>query len=243
MTPPLFLVPSLPAGDRGELVGAEGRHAATVRRIGPGERVDLTDGVGALAECTVTDVVTGGLVLDVGRRRTVPRPDPLLVAVQALPKGDRGVRAVELMTEVGADEMVPWAASRSIVRWQGGRGDKALERWRSTAREAAKQSRRAWLPGVAELHTTDEVCALLAAADTAVVLHESAGRALADVPVSDSGRIVVVIGPEGGLSEAELDAFIAAGGVAARLGPEVLRTSTAGVAALAVLSSRLGRWS
>ncbi|MBA2554345.1 MAG: 16S rRNA (uracil(1498)-N(3))-methyltransferase [Geodermatophilaceae bacterium] len=243
MTPPLFLVDALPVADETVLAGDEGRHAARVRRIAVGERIDLGDGAGGLACCVVAAVGRDELSLSVVGRRTVPAPDPELVVVQALAKGDRGELAVELLTEAGVDEIVPWAASRSVTRWSGPRGEKSLQRWRSTAREATKQSRRAWLPRVGDLRDTAAVTALLAAADTAAVLHEDAPGSLPGLRLAGSGRIVAVVGPEGGLSDDELTAFTAAGAVAVHLGPAVLRTSTAGVVAVAALSARLGRWS
>lgn len=243
MTPPLFFVEALPAGDTAVLDGAEGRHAARVRRIGVGERLDLGDGVGGMARCEVAAAGADVLTLTVLDRQAVAAPEPALIVVQALAKGDRGELAVELMTEAGVDEMVPWAASRSVTRWAGPRGEKSLQRWRSTAKEAAKQSRRAWLPRVAELHDTVRVAELLAAASTAVVLHESADRPLPVLELGGAGRIVVVVGPEGGITVEELAVFMTAGAVPARMGPAVLRTSTAGVVAVAALSARLGRWS
>lgn len=239
MTPPLFLVEALPDAGKAVLAGAEGRHAARVRRLGIGERLDLGDGAGGVAQCVVTGVGVDELTLRVVERRFVSAPDPALVVVQALAKGDRGELAVELLTEVGVDEIVPWQANRSIARW---RGEKSLQRWRSTAREATKQSRRTWLPRVADLHDTTDVAALLGDAATAVVLHESAGFSLAALEWPATGRIVLAVGPEGGVTDEELVAFTAAGAVAARLGPEVLRTSTAGVVAVAALSQRFGRW-
>jgi 16S rRNA (uracil1498-N3)-methyltransferase len=239
VTAPLFLVPDVSA-DVLTLAGDEGRHAATVRRIRPGERVDAGDGRGAVAECVVASVAGDTVTLHVATRRTEPPPQPRLVVVQALAKGDRGEDAIEAMTEVGVDAFVPWAAARSVVRWEGARGEKALGRWRSTAREAAKQSRRAWVPGVAPLASTADVAALLRAAALAVVLHEDATAPLATAEVAEAGDIVVVVGPEGGITEAELDAFAAA---PYRLGRSVLRTSTAGVAAAALLLSRTSRWS
>lgn len=236
MTPPLFLLEHLPDGDRLALTGDEGRHAARVRRIGPGEQVLAGDGRGNLAHCRVAAVTADGLDLDVTRRERVPAPDPRLVVVQALPKGDRAELAVETMTELGADAIVPWAAERSIVQWQGPRGAKALEKWRRTAREAAKQSRRPWVPEVGELARTAELAPTL-------VLHEDAADALADVELPSSGDITLVVGPEGGISGDELAAFARSGAIAVRLGRPVLRTSTAGAAALAALSLRLGRWS
>lgn len=242
MTPPLFLVDTLPIEDEVRLVGEEGRHAARVKRLGVGEAVLVADGRGGLLECTVAAVLADGLQLDVTARRSVPAPQPRIVAVQALPKGERAELAVEMLTELGVDEIVPWAASRSIVQWQGPRGEKALERWRRTTREAAKQSRRAWVPEVSGLASTDDVTVRLAGA-CALVLHAGAAASLASAPVDAAGDVVLIIGPEGGVTPDELAAFEAAGARPVRLGEPVLRTSTAGAAALAVLSLRLGRWS
>lgn len=240
-TPPLFFLDALPADDHVLLTGDEGRHAARVKRIGVGERVRIGDGDGTLLDCVVSEVRADGLRLAVQARRVVAEPEPRLVVVQALPKGDRGELSVEVMTELGVDEIIPWSAARSIVQWQGARGEKALARWRRTAREAAKQSRRARVPTIAELASTTQVAARVAAA-TGLVLDESATAPLATVSVPTSGEIVLVIGPEGGIGDEELTRFIAAGAVAVRLGEPVLRTSTAGGAALAALSVRLNRW-
>jgi 16S rRNA (uracil1498-N3)-methyltransferase len=241
-TPPLFLVDELSSADVLALTGDEGRHAARVKRLSVGESVLVSDGRGRLAECSVSDARSDGLQLTVQARRSVPVPQPRIVVVQALPKGDRAELAVELLTELGADEIVPWAASRSIARWLGPRGDRALERWRRTAREATKQSRRAWLPQIAPLASTADVAERFADA-TGLVLHESADRPLASVELPDDGEVVIIVGPEGGIAPDELDDFTAVGGTLVRLGEPVLRTSTAGAAALAVLSARLGRWS
>jgi 16S rRNA (uracil1498-N3)-methyltransferase len=224
------------------LAGAEGRHAATVRRIRPGERVDLTDGAGQIAECLVAAAAQGCLELRVLSRRTQPRPDPVLVVVQAIPKGARGELAVELMTEVGVDVIAPWAASRCVPTWQGARGAKAVDRWRATAREAAKQARRVWLPAVASPAQTHDVVEMIQGAACAVVLEPAATVRLADVPLPRSGDVIIVVGPEGGISDAESKAFTGAGGLQARLGTPVLRASTAGAVAAAVLLSRSDRW-
>ncbi|MDF5754115.1 16S rRNA (uracil(1498)-N(3))-methyltransferase [Spongiactinospora sp. TRM90649] len=243
MTAPVFIVPGeLLAGDPIDLGGQEGRHAATVRRLRAGERVDLTDGRGGVAECVVADVRKDALRLGVLRRYEVPAPEPRLVVVQGLPKGDRGELAVEMMTEAGVDVIVPWAAARCVTRWKGDRADKSLARWRGTAREAGKQSRRFRLPEVTALTETSGVAALLTGAAMAVVLHEEAAEPLSGMRPPDTGDIVVVVGPEGGISEEEIAAFRAAGALPALLGPTVLRTSTAGVAAAAVLQTRTGRW-
>jgi 16S rRNA (uracil1498-N3)-methyltransferase len=241
MTAPVFVADDLTSDDI-VLTGAEGHHAATVRRLRVGEEVDLVDGRGTRASCTVTEVGRDVVTLSVLRRTTEAAPAPRLVLVQALAKGDRGELAVELATEIGVDVVVPWAAARCVVKWDGERGGKALARWRSTAREAGKQSRRAWLPAVLELHTTQQVAQLLSDASVALLLHESAEQALAELELPDSGDVVMVVGPEGGMSDDEVEALRAAGGVAVRLGASVLRTSTAGAAAAAVVSARTSRW-
>lgn len=242
MTAPLFYVEDV-AGSVLRIDGPEGHHAAVVRRLQVGERADVGDGRGSVAECVVAAVERAVVVLDVVGRRSAPVPGPRLVVVQALAKGDRAEDAVEAMTEVGVDEIVPWAAARSIARWDGARCAKAIARWRATAREAGKQSRRPWLPDVSELASTRDVFARLAAASLGVVLHESATTPVAGLSVPPVGDVVVVVGPEGGLTDDELTAFAAAGASSYRLGSSVLRTSTAGVAAAAVLLAASGRWS
>ena len=248
MTAPVFLADGvdLAAAHEGALIaltGAEGRHAATVRRIRPGERVDVADGAGLIAECVVTEAGPGSVTLRVQARREVPAPDPRIVVVQALPKGDRAELAVETMTEVGVDVIVPFAAERCVARWPAGdRAAKALARWRSAAREAAKQARRPRIPEVTELASAAEVSARLQAASCGVILEPGAAAALSRLALPTHGDIVLVVGPEGGLSPGELDAFAGAGATQARLGDSVLRASTAGAAAAAVLMARTGRW-
>jgi 16S rRNA (uracil1498-N3)-methyltransferase len=243
VTAPVFLADGADLGaETIVLSGAEGRHAATVRRIRPGERVDITDGEGRVAECEVALVRAGTLELRVLTRRVEPPPEPRITVIQAIPKGDRGELAVETMTEVGVDAIVPWPAARCVARWHGDRAAKAVARWRAAAREAAKQARRARIPVVAEPAATAEAVDRAAAAASAVLLDQAGGLRLADLPVPPHGEIVIVAGPEGGLTGEETAAFTAAGAVAARLGPAVLRTSTAGTVAAAVLLSRSGRW-
>ncbi|GAA0400818.1 ribosomal RNA small subunit methyltransferase E [Acrocarpospora corrugata] len=241
MTVPVFLH-DLGTSPRLLLDGPEGRHAASVRRLRAGERVDLTDGAGAVAECVVIEALKDALELDVLRRYDVPAPEPRLVVVQGLPKGDRGELAVETMTEAGVDVIVPWAAGRCVTQWKGDRGEKSLSRWRSTAREAAKQARRYHLPEISGQATTNQVAALLAEAALAVVLHEEATEPLSRLDLPEKGDIVLVVGPEGGITDDEITKFRAAGATPALLGPTVLRTSTAGVVAAAVLLARSGRW-
>jgi 16S rRNA (uracil1498-N3)-methyltransferase len=242
--PPVFLADRADlAGEVVVLAGAEGRHAATVRRLRPGERADVGDGAGLVAECVVARAGPAGLELTVRARRQVPRPEPTVTVVQAIPKGDRGELAVEEMTEVGVDRIVPWAAARCVPRWHGARGERSLARWRVTAREAAKQSRRAWLPEVTEAASAQQVGQAISKAACAVVLDPDAPAGLGALTWPEAGDLLVVVGPEGGITEAEADGFRAAGATAARLGPTVLRTSTAGTVAAAILLSRSGRWS
>ena len=245
MTVPVHLVPSLTDVGAGSLVvvsGDEAHHAVAVRRLRVGEPVALTDGAGTLATGVVESTGKRVFAVRVSDVSRTPRPEPEVVVVQALPKGDRGELAVEVLTEIGVARIVPWAASRSVAVWKGERAVKSLARWRSTAREAGKQARRPWAVEVDELAQTRDLAALLSSADLAVVLHEAASVPIAGLDVAAMGRIVVVVGPEGGVADDELEAFTDAGAVAVRLGPEVLRTSTAGVAAVSALLSRTPRW-
>jgi 16S rRNA (uracil1498-N3)-methyltransferase len=241
--PPVFLVPPGElATPLVTLTGPEGHHAAAVRRLRLGERADVSDGAGTLAQGVVTGVGKDSVTLEIQATYSARPPQPRLVVAQALPKGDRGELAVELMTEVGVDAVIPWSAERSITKWQGDRGQRALGKWRATAREAAKQSRRGWLPEITELATTSALAERVTTAGMAIVL-EADGRAkLHELALPETGEILLVVGPEGGISAAERAALAAAGAIAARLGPTVLRTSTAGAAAAAVLLSRTDRW-
>ncbi|MEZ0065654.1 16S rRNA (uracil1498-N3)-methyltransferase [Streptacidiphilus sp. MAP12-20] len=246
MTAPVFLLDTdrlAPVGRVIRLDGPEGRHAVAVKRLTVGEELVLTDGQGAGVRGTVA-AVEGKDALDVSVTEVLAEPEPPLriTVVQALPKGDRGELAVELMTEVGVDEIVPWSASRCITQWKGERGAKSLAKWRATAREAGKQSRRLRFPLVHDLMTTRQVATLLASATFPAVLHEEGAAPLAAADLPATGSVVLVVGPEGGVSADELAAFATAGAGAYLLGPSVLRTSTAGVAAGALLLGRSGRW-
>ncbi|MEU6670688.1 16S rRNA (uracil(1498)-N(3))-methyltransferase [Streptomyces sp. NPDC046727] len=245
MTAPVFVVDQLDRiGPEFVLDGPEGRHAVSVKRLRPGEDVVLTDGRGRWAEGVVKAAEgKDRLVVTDLNVHEEPPAGPRITVVQALPKGDRGEVAVETMTEVGVDAIVPWQASRCITQWKGDRGLKSLGKWRATAREAGKQSRRVRFPEVADAATTKQVTALLARADFAAVLHESGEARLATAELPAEGDIVLVVGPEGGVSPEELALFAQAGAEAYVLGPTVLRTSTAGTAAAALLLGRTGRWS
>jgi 16S rRNA (uracil1498-N3)-methyltransferase len=252
VTTPLFLLEpgdldTVDAGGTLLLDGAEGRHAATVRRLRAGERVDVADSAGVVALCQVRDVVAAGtrrpeaLLLDVLDVRTEPQPALRFVLVQALAKGGRDEQAIETATELGVDEVVPWQAARSVVLWRGPRGDKAHASWRSTVRAAAKQSRRPRVPTVAPVVAGPALAGRVSSAALAVVLHEEATTPLSSLTLPSEGDVLLVVGPEGGIAPDELTDLTAAGAVAVRLGEHVLRSSTAGPAALAVLSAA-GRW-
>lgn len=238
-----YLIGTLPPAGRFVLDGPEGRHAATVRRTRVGEQIVLTDGRGNRCEATVVEVAKGELTLAVGEAGVVPQPALRVTVVQALPKGDRSDLAVDLLTEAGVDVIVPWQAARCVARWSGPRADRGVQKWRSVAVQSAKQSRRAWLPDVRGLADTQQVAEFVAAADAALVLHEAESRPLTDIALPESGTLVLVVGPEGGVAPAEIEALTAAGATAVRLGHQVLRTSTAGTVALGALGVLTTRWS
>lgn len=248
MTAPLFLIESTVAagagpGDEVELTGPEGRHAVTVKRIQVGEEIDLADGRGTVLSSTV-ETVTGAdsLTARVSRRSNAPAPQPRLTVVQALPKGDRGETAVETLAEVGVDVIVPWQADRCIARWNAAKAERGLARWASTARAAGKQARRAWFPEVTPLARTADVEERIASVACAVILHEQATTPIQHVSVPAAGEVLLIVGPEGGLTPDEIARFQAAGAQQALVGPTVMRTSTAGTVAAAVVLAATGRW-
>ena len=242
MTALLFYVETLPAeGGVATVSGNEGFHAATVRRIRRGEQLMLGDGAGHLASCEVSDVDRGALRARVLSRWSVPAATPSVTVVQALPKSERSEQAIESATEAGADEFIAWQAARCVARWDGARTEKGLRRWRAVAVAAARQSRRAYIPSVSGPVSTAEVVRRIDD-HTALVLHESASEVLSEKHVTRADSIAIVVGPEGGITDDELDALTAAGAVAVRLGPTVLRTATAATVALGALGVLTGRW-
>lgn len=212
-----------------KLTGAEGRHAVTVKRTRVGERLILSDGAGQAVAGEVVEVEKQGLLLRVDEIFSEPDSPHRWVVVQALAKGDRSDIAVEVLTELGVDEIIAWQARRCVVRWEQ-KADTKVARWRGIARESTKQSRRLRIPEISYA-ATSEVCARMADAAAVLIAHESASRHIAEVTLPDSGEIIIVIGPEGGISEEELDAF-AAHGTPVRISDGVLRSSTAGAVAL-----------
>lgn len=238
MSDPLFLTSALGRPEVGSLVtldGDDGRHAVVVRRIRAGESVLVGDGRGFGVRGVVRSVGKQDLSLEVLEQVTMPEPKRVVVAVQALAKGDRAELAVEMLTEVGVTVIIPWSASRSVVRWTGERGEKSLARWRSTAREAAKQSRRLYVPAVAEPMSSEQVALRMAEVDVALVLHEDAQTRLSALALPAAAVFMMVIGPEGGITPDELATFTAAGARSVSISDGVLRTSTAGAVAAGML--------
>jgi 16S rRNA (uracil1498-N3)-methyltransferase len=240
---PVFVVNTATlAANQIELTGDEGHHAAVVRRIRVGERLLLTDGRGRGAECVVRSVAKRSLVADVVAHHSEDPPTPRVTVVQALLKGDAGERAVDLLTQVGVDDIIPWPATRCVALWQGERGEKALRRWRAAAVEAGKQSRRLWFPVVHDAFSTDAVAGLVQLARCAVLLHEDGPTRVRDLDVPRDGDVILIVGPEGGVTDEETDRLCAAGALPLRLGPSVLRGYAAGAAGAAVVLSRTDRW-
>lgn len=228
------------AGDRITIAGAEARHAVTVSRVQVGDRLVVGNGAGLVVHGSVVTADPGELVLAVDEVATTPPAQPAVFLAQALAKGDRDEYAVQAASELGVDGVIPWSAQRSIVRWEGPKVKKGHERWSAIVREATKQSMRPWLPDVAPLVSTKQL-ALLAGAARMLVLEPTAHLRLSDVRPDDRD-IVLVVGPEGGIAPGELAHLTAGGAELVRLGDTVLRTSTAGPAAIAVLNVALGRW-
>jgi 16S rRNA (uracil1498-N3)-methyltransferase len=243
------------------VTGPEARHAVTVSRIRSGESLLLGNGAGLMLTGTVSTVVPAGsgsaggsaeFDLLVDSRTEVPASTPRIVLVQALAKGDRDEMAVQAATELGIDGVIPWAAARSVTRWEGNKIVKGQDRWAAIVREASKQSIRPWLPTVGSLASTKSLVTL--AGSTRMLLLEPGATdrltdcaltgdpAAADAREGDERDIVLVVGPEGGIAPNELTLLEAAGARQVKLGDTVLRTSTAGPAALAILNARLGRW-
>lgn len=244
----LFYVDTLPeVGLLAVVDGDAGFHATNVRRTRPGEHLDLSDGAGAVAHCVVEDVGKGQLSARVLDRRMVTATAPAVTVVQAIPKSDRAELAVELAVEAGADAVTAWQAARCVARWDGAaKVDKGLRRWRAVARAAARQSRRAHIPPVDGVVTTAQLVGRVesAVADgaTVLVLHESATAPLAGLPLAQATSVTLIVGPEGGIADDEVEALTAAGAVAVRLGRTVLRTSTAAAVGLGALGVLTPRW-
>lgn len=247
MSAPVFLLdPEVAArtceGDSLDLVGAEARHAVSVQRMRVGEPIELVDGLGRRIIGHVTSTDGSICTIDVERIVEEPAEHPRITAVQAIAKGDRGELAVQMLTEAGIDVVVPWQAEHSVAKWEGERAVKHRDKWATTAQESSKQARRSRVPTIGSPISSAAVADLIANAGVALVLDEQATVPLTSIDFSTAHDVLIVIGPEGGLSENERAMFADAGADLVRLGSTVLRTSTAGVAALGVVMARVGRW-
>lgn len=232
------------------LEGPEARHAVTVKRLSPGEAVDIVDGAGTRISGRVTAASSSALEVECTSVAVEDRPAVRLVLVQALAKGDRDELAIETATELGIDAVIPWQSERSIVRWKGDRAAKAHAKWQSVVAAAAKQARRAWIPEVRPAVDTAGLSAAVEGAGLAVILHENAVRPLRGVLEAwdhaggaEPREVLLIVGPEGGISAREVTKLCDKGAVTALLGHHVLRSSTAGPAAVVLASDVLGRWS
>lgn len=239
MTEPLFFAEHLPeAGMTATLTGEEARHAAASRRLHPGDTLWLFDGRGGIARATLRRVGARGreLELQVEHRRTEPLPQPPVHLACAIPKGDRQQVLLEMATQLGMTGFTPLACERSVVK-PGAAGNR--ERWRRICLEACKQSRRLYLPVIHEPASPGEVAMQAVATGFDLWIAHPGDRA---VPVStltanrDPKRgITILVGPEGGFTQEEVDTVCAGGGTALALGQAVLRIETAAVALIAML--------
>lgn len=236
---PLFLADTV-AGPKVVLEGEEARHAASVVRLRVGERIRVSDGISEYVDGVVTEVGKSRVEISVESRTLLPPNDLKVVVAQALAKGDSSTIAVELLTEVGVDEILPWSALRSIAKWDDEKKSKGVLRWTGVAREASKQSRRIAIPMIGQLNSTKELIARIVAADCAIVLHESGQEPIGKIAIPSKGEVLLVVGPEGGIDQSELELFKASGAHIAVLGPTVLRSAHAGCVAASLIVNR--RW-
>ena len=237
MVEPLFHKDNLVAevGSLVELDGPEGKHAVQVRRMREGEAIQLSDGKGLRVRGTVAEVSGSTLKLQVTEVIKEELPSRQITLVQALAKGDRDELAIQAATELGVMGIIPWQAARSISRWDGPKIAKGQARWQQIVSEAAKQSLRAYTPEVKNIVDTKELEALVSTFDQVLVLDTSATATVAEAGIPASGTLALVVGPEGGIEQSELDVLQAAGARLVSLGANVLRTSTAGPALIAAL--------
>src|SRR5437660_5850414 len=228
--------------------GEDARHLAVVRRASPGDLVRISDGRGTIADARLTSVTPAAVGAEVLTRTVTPAPGPRVEALQGLAKGDKVDGVIRHLVEMGVDRIVVFEAGRSVARWDGARQAAAGRRWATIAREAAKQSHRAWLPVLdGPVPEADAAASASAGPGLGLVAHPAAGCRLRDVledrvPTPGGPESVwVVVGPEGGLSEDEVATFAAAGAVPVSLGPQILRTETASVVAAALVLHHFGR--
>ncbi|MDO4910424.1 MAG: 16S rRNA (uracil(1498)-N(3))-methyltransferase [Corynebacterium sp.] len=247
------LVATATSGATLSFEGPEARHALTVTRHGIGDQILLASGQGTLLRTEITTVVgKDACQVLVHEVIEAPRPRPEVTIVQALPKSERSELAVDLAVQAGADAIIPWQADRCIAKWTGKKAEKGREKWETMATQAARQSRRPFIPPVHAVVDTKALCRMLSSRAEELqaegkkllitVLHEDARRPFKDYPFESMDEVIMIIGPEGGIGAEELERLENAGATAIRLGPEVLRTATAAAIGLAALGVRTSRW-
>ena len=238
---PVFLVDFLPTSGDIILDGDEARHAISVSRVKAGERLAFTDGKGARAEVEVIEVMKRSLTARIVIREEIKESETSLTVLQALTKGDRAREAVELLTEAGVNQILPWSAARSIGHWKD--EDESLDKWKTWAREATKQSRRSWIPSVEKLQSLDEAIQKFSQFDLVLLFHEGSREKLSTVLQGKlSKSVLIIIGPEGGVTEEESEKIVAAGATIVSMGRPIFRSAHAGAAALAAVQTGLGIW-
>lgn len=236
-------LPSLESGATYELTGSEARHAVSVRRIRAGETINVVDGQGLRVRGTVQMADKSSLTMRVDHVSMEAAAQVPIILVQALAKGGRDEAAIEAATELGVDEVIAWESRRSVAKWRAEKMTKGLARWENILTSAMKQSRQSRAPKLLGFARGAEVTDLIPDGAHVLVLHETATLPLTAVDLPQEGTIAVVVGPEGGLTTDELHLLTSRpNSHAVLLGREVVRTSTAGPAAIAVLNSRTGRW-
>lgn len=225
------------------LGGSEGKHAVNVRRMRVGEGIQLSDGKGLRVRGQVSALGNSSLTVNIESVDQEPRPTVGLTIIQALAKGDRDELSIQAATELGCWAVVPWQAERSISKWEGAKIAKSVDRWQTIVSEAAKQSLRVFEPSVAQPVSSKQLVASVKDYDLVLVLDPTAEVGLGSLELTAHQKsVAIVVGPEGGISEHELEALEEAGAVRVHLGEPILRTSTAGVAAIAVIQAKLGLW-
>jgi 16S rRNA (uracil1498-N3)-methyltransferase len=228
-----FVVPDIAAGPTITVAGDEAHHAIKVVRLNLGEEIVLTDGQGSWAQGKVSEISKKSFDVAVDLRGFEDSHSPELVVIQALTKSDRMRETIELLTVAGVDRIIPWKAERSIAQEK----ESSMEKWSAVATAAAKQSRRVRFPIVESALTTKQIVERFGA--KIIILHESASYKISELTFLDQDPIVILVGPEGGISDAELNQL---SGSVVRLGKEVLRSAHAGFAALSAVQTLIQRW-
>ena len=221
-----------------EVDGDEAHHGVNVLRLKTSEEVKISDGVGNWGVGTVSQINKKSFTVEILDRGFEPASKQRVVVVQAILKNDANKEAVDFLTQVGADEIIPWQSQHSI----GKIDDKSLGKWQSTARESSRQSRRVRIPVISNADSTESLISKIKGLQNIFVLHESAENRLSQIEINQEADVILIVGPEGGLSEIEVNTFVAAGAKVVRLGESVLRAANAGAAAVSVVMSRTGKW-